>query len=121
MRSTTTDIATVIRDFLPARMTGDSVRKFARLWMSGEELQAVPHILLESLRGRRARRLGLRYHLQSEPAAHDFACTAAKDVAMPGTELSVMWGGFSDEPVMKIRARVHKLPFIKQHRTDDLT
>jgi vanillate/3-O-methylgallate O-demethylase len=44
-----------------------------------------------------------------------------KDIAVPGTELSVMWGGFSDEPVMKIRARVHKLPFIKQHRTDDLT
>jgi hypothetical protein len=41
MRSTTTGIATVIRDFLPARMTGDSVRKFARLWMSGEELQAL--------------------------------------------------------------------------------
>jgi hypothetical protein len=37
MRSTTT----VIRDFLPARMTGDNVRKFARLWMSGEELQAL--------------------------------------------------------------------------------
>jgi glycine cleavage system aminomethyltransferase T len=44
-----------------------------------------------------------------------------KDLAVPGTELSVMWGGFSDEPVMKVRARVHKLPFISQHRTDDLT
>ena len=40
---TETGIATVIRDFLPARMKGASIRKFAKLWASRG-------------RGRRARR-----------------------------------------------------------------
>jgi hypothetical protein len=44
-----------------------------------------------------------------------------KDLAVPGTELHVLWGGFSDEPSVKIRATVHALPFIKQHRRDELT
>ena len=38
----------------------------------------------------------------------------------PGTEVSVVWGNFSDEPTMKIWAKVHQLPFIKQHRRDNL-
>ena len=44
-----------------------------------------------------------------------------KDLAVPGTDLSVVWGGFTDEPQQIIRTRVHDLPFIKQHRKDDLT
>jgi len=44
-----------------------------------------------------------------------------KDLAAPGTELSVVWGGFTDEPQQIIRANVHALPFIRQHRKDDLT
>ena len=44
-----------------------------------------------------------------------------RDLAEPGTELSVVWGGFTDEPRQIIRARVHDLPFIRQHRKDDLT
>ena len=37
-----------------------------------------------------------------------------------GTEVTVLWGGFSDEPVMGIRATVVALPFIQQHRTQNL-
>jgi glycine cleavage system aminomethyltransferase T len=37
-----------------------------------------------------------------------------------GTEVSVIWGNFADEPTMNIRARVHELPFIKQRRREDL-
>ena len=44
-----------------------------------------------------------------------------RELSSPGTEFSVLWGGFSDEPTMKIRARVHALPFVKQYRKDDLT
>jgi glycine cleavage system aminomethyltransferase T len=43
-----------------------------------------------------------------------------KDLAVPDTDLSVVWGGFSDEPVQLIRARVQGLPFIRQHRRDEL-
>ena len=35
---------------------------------------------------------------------------------VPGTEVSVQWGGFSDEPLCPIRARVVELPFIKRER-----
>jgi len=38
----------------------------------------------------------------------------------PGTDVSVIWGNFADEPTMKIRAKVHELPFIKRRRRDDL-
>ena len=44
-----------------------------------------------------------------------------KDLIEPGTELAVLWGGFSTEPQCKIRARVVKLPFIKHKRTMDLS
>lgn len=43
-----------------------------------------------------------------------------KDLAVPETELAVVWGGFSDEPTQRIRARVNELPFIRQHRRDSL-
>ena len=38
----------------------------------------------------------------------------------PDTEVEVLWGGFSDEPVMDIRATVVALPFIQQRRTQNL-
>jgi vanillate/3-O-methylgallate O-demethylase len=39
----------------------------------------------------------------------------------PGTKVHVVWGGFSDEPTMRIRATVAPLPFIRQQRTKTLT
>ncbi len=41
-----------------------------------------------------------------------------KELAVPGSEVLVKWGGFSDEPSCQIRAEVVELPFIKQHRKD---
>ena len=198
---TETGIATVIRDFLPARMRRDNVRKFARLWMSEEELDVfgldlmdhfcspaelgwaytinLDHhdfhgrdaLLREAEAGGPARRLvGLMWN--SDDMAELYAALfrdapsppppdlpygqfrmlyskvllgdehvgwasgmtyspnirrmislarIRRELSSPGTELSVLWGGFSDEPTMKIRARVHALPFVKQYRKDDLT
>jgi glycine cleavage system aminomethyltransferase T len=42
----------------------------------------------------------------------------SRALAVPGAEVSVRWGGFSDEPSCQIRAEVIDLPFIKQHRKD---
>ena len=44
-----------------------------------------------------------------------------RDLAEPGTEVSVRWGGFSSEPSAEIRATVTALPFIEQKRRDDLS
>lgn len=44
---TETGIATVVRDFFPARMSLESAPKFARLWMSPEELDAVDYSFAE--------------------------------------------------------------------------
>jgi hypothetical protein len=33
-----------------------------------------------------------------------------------GAEVRVRWGGFSDEPVALIRAKVVPLPFMARHR-----
>jgi vanillate/3-O-methylgallate O-demethylase len=44
-----------------------------------------------------------------------------KDLVEPGTDLTILWGGFSTEPQCKIRAKVVKLPFIKHKRTTDLS
>jgi len=197
---TETGIATVVRDFLPARMHGDDIRKFAGLWMSKEELDGLgdlsdhfcspaelgwaytinldghdfhgrPALRREADRGGPARKLVglmwdsddmaelyaalfrdapsapppdlpagqfrlcyLRVLAGNEPVGWASGMTYSpnlrrmislarvrKDLAEPGTELAVVWGGFSDEPVMKIRARVQALPFIRQHRTEDLT
>ena len=38
----------------------------------------------------------------------------------PGEIVQVRWGGFSDEPVAQIRAKVVALPFIQQERTKKL-
>jgi len=45
----------------------------------------------------------------------------SKDLVEPGTEVIVLWGGFSTEPHCKIRARVIKLPFIEDRRTTNLS
>ena len=39
----------------------------------------------------------------------------------PDTEVEVLWGGFSDEPTFRIRAKVVALPFIGRERTKNLT
>lgn len=197
---TETGIATVIRDFLPARMKGDNIKKFAKLWASDEEVDAIDTDLAEHFcspaelgwaytinldnhdfygrgalvrekeAGGPARKLmGLMWNsddmadlyaalFRDEPSAPPpdlpygqfrmfylkllhgdehvgwasgvtyspnirrmiSLARIRKDLAVPGTELSVVWGGFSDEPIKTIRANVHALPFIKQHRADDL-
>jgi len=38
----------------------------------------------------------------------------------PGDKVQVLWGGFSDEPSCRIRAKVVELPFIRQERTKKL-
>lgn len=42
------------------------------------------------------------------------------DLSKVGTEVTVVWGNFANEPTMNIRARVQELPFIKRKRRDDL-
>ena len=198
---TETGIATVIRDFLPARMKGEAVAKFAKLWASREEVDAIDTDLTEHFcspaelgwahtinldnhdfigraalvreknEGGPARALvGLMWNsddmaalyaalFQDGPSAPppDLPCgqfrmfylkvlrddqhvgwasgvayspnirrmislaRIRKDLTAPGTELSVIWGGFTNEPQQIIRAKVHELPFIRQHRKDDLT
>ena len=44
-----------------------------------------------------------------------------KELSAPGTEVSVSWGNFADELTVKIRAKVHERPFIKQHRQEVLS
>ncbi len=44
-----------------------------------------------------------------------------KGLVESGTEVAVLWGGFSTEPQCRIRARVVKLPFIQHKRTMDLS
>jgi vanillate/3-O-methylgallate O-demethylase len=198
---TETGIATVIRDFLPARMPPYAINKFARNWMAHEELDAIDYdmsvhfcspaelgwahtIKLENhdFFGRDAlareadaggpsnRLMGLEWNsddmaelyaalFRDGPSApppdlpygqfrilflrvfqgNDQVGWASgiayspnvrrmislsrirKDLAKQGTEVSVLWGGFSTEPSVRIRARVVELPFIKQHRTNDLS
>ncbi|MFQ5875078.1 MAG: glycine cleavage T C-terminal barrel domain-containing protein [Dehalococcoidia bacterium] len=196
-----TGIATVIKDYLPARTVGDSLTKFARLFITEEELAALDWDLSEQFcspaelgwehtinldghdfygraalvkeaeAGGPARRLvGLVWdsddvaelfaaQFRDEPAPpppdlpqgqlralylkvlkdgeHVGWATSytyspnirrmisfgrvRKDLVEPGTEVAVLWGGFSTEPQCKIRARVAKLPFIEQKRTMDLS
>ena len=182
---TETGIATVIRDFIPARGTPEQLRRMLRHWMSAEEhaaldwdvsehlcspaelgwahtidltkkefhgreasaqrstarsppggpgmverghgaalrravprragraaarpaVRAVPRFVPEDRRGR----LGLRLRLQPDAAAHDLARPRRPRRSPTGAEVRVRWGGFSDEPVALIRAKVVALPFI---------
>jgi vanillate/3-O-methylgallate O-demethylase len=196
-----TGIATVIKDFLPARIDPDGMYKFASHWMTEEELATIdwdlseqfcspaelgwahtidleghdfhgrPALVKEAEAGGPERRLmGLLWdsedmtelfaaQFRDEPAPPPpdlpwgqfrilymkilkqgelvgWATSPTyspnlrrmislgrlrKDLIEPGTEVAVLWGGFSTEPQREIRAKVKKLPFIKQNRTMDLS
>lgn len=197
---TETGIATVIRDFLPARMPAHLIKKFARHWMSHEEVDAIDYdmsvhfcspselgwkhtinldhdflgrdaLAREADEGGPAHRLmGLVWNsddmarlyaglFRDEPSAPppdlpygQFRILFLKAFdgkeqvgwasgiayspnlrrmislsrlrashARDGAEVEVLWGGFSTEPSVRIRAKVVSLPFIKQRRADDLT
>jgi vanillate/3-O-methylgallate O-demethylase len=184
---TETGIATVIRDFIPARGTPDQLRRMLRHWMSAEEHAALDWDVSEHLcspaelgwghtidprkrefHGRerlvnedpRRRLVGLEW--SSEDMAQLYAAQFADAPAAPppdlpygqfrvsflkileggwasgyaysptlrrmislarvdraiadGAQVRVRWGGFSDEPVTLIRAKVVPLPFIGRNR-----
>lgn len=196
---TETGIATVIRDFLPARATPDALRKMMRHWMSAEELTAATWDVAEHLcspaelgwaytidlgkpdfhgksalqkeaaQGGPTRRLvGLEWssedmaelyaaQFRDAPAApppdlpygqfrvlfltifsgktrvgwasgYAYSPTLRRVISLarlergiaPGAEVEVLWGGFSDEPAVRIRARVRELPFIARSRARNL-
>ena len=197
---TETGIATVIRDFLPARGTPEQLRRMMRHWMAPEELAAIDWDITEQFcapaelgwaytvnlqkaafhgkealqkemdaGGPKRRLMGLEWSSEDmaglyaaqfrdapsapppdlpygqfrvlfmktlrdgqpvgwasgyaySPTLRRMISLARLDRALePGTEVQVIWGGFSDEPVMRIRATVRKLPFIEQERTKKLT
>jgi glycine cleavage system aminomethyltransferase T len=189
---TETGIATVIRDFLPARGTPEQLRRMLRHWMSAEELDAAPWDVSDHLcspaelgwghtvnlgkkdflgrnallkeketGGPRRRLVGLEWNSEDmaqlyaaqfrdapsapppdlpygqfrvlflklkenagwasgyaySPTLRRMLSLARLDRAVAaGAEVSVQWGGFSDEPSCAIRARVVELPFIKRER-----
>lgn len=196
-----TGIATVVRDFLPARMKGgEQIRRFAKHWMSREELDAMTGdlsehfcspaelgwahtinlkdhdflgreaLVKESEAGGPPRKLkGLMWNSDDMASLYgalfqdgnsapppdlpygQFRLSylpvfrgdervgwatgpsyspnlrrmislgrLRRDVVETGTELTVRWGGFSDEPTADIRATASDLPFIRQHRRDEL-
>ena len=184
---TETGIATVIRDFIPARGTPDQLRRMLRHWMSAEEHAAVDWDVSEHLcapaelgwahtidlrkkqfHGRdglvnetpRRRLVGLEWSSEDmaklyaaqfgdAPAApppdlpsgqfrvsflkiveggwasgYTYSPTLRRMISLArvdrgmadGAEVRVRWGGFSDEPVTLIRAKVVPLPFIGRNR-----
>jgi glycine cleavage system aminomethyltransferase T len=196
---TETGIATVIRDFLPARGTPEQLKRMMRHWMSHEEAAAIDWVLAEQLcspaelgwahtvnlekkdfhgrdalareadtGGSRRRLMGLEWssedmadlyaaQFRDSPAApppdlpygqfrvhfmkvladrkelgwasgYAYSPTLRRMISLvrldrriePKTEVEVLWGGFSDEPTCRIRAKVVELPFIRQERTKKL-
>jgi glycine cleavage system aminomethyltransferase T len=192
---TETGIATVIRDFLPARGTPEQLRRMMRYWMSAEELECMDFSVEEHLcspaelgwgytinldkgdfhgraalalerdqGGPRRRLVGLEWSNEDmaalyagqfgdAPAApppdlptgqfrvcflrvleagwasgYAYSPTLRRMISLarldraiePGAQVHVIWGGFSDEPVARIRAKVLPLPFIKRERANDL-
>jgi glycine cleavage system aminomethyltransferase T len=192
---TETGIATVIRDFLPARGTPEQLRRMMRHWMAPEELAAIDWDIGEQLcspaelgwaytinlgkgdfHGRDAlareadaggperRLMGLEWsaddmaalyaaQFRDAPSApppdlpygqfrvlflkvlqggwasgYAYSPTLRRMISLarldralqPGDEVQVLWGGFSDEPTCRIRAKVVELPFIRQERTKKL-
>jgi glycine cleavage system aminomethyltransferase T len=196
---TETGIATVIRDFLPARGTPEQLKRMMRHWMAPEEHAAIDWVLAEQLcspaelgwahtvnleksafhgrdalareadaGGPRRRLVGLEWssedmadlyaaQFRDSPAApppdlpygqfrvlflkvlgdrkelgwasgYAYSPTLRRMISLarldrriePGTEVEVLWGGFSDEPTCRIRAKVVELPFIRQERTKNL-
>ena len=187
-----TGIATVIRDFLPARGTPEQLKRMMRFWMSQEELAALRWDIAEQFCspselgwahtvdlkkkeffGKAAlendvpkrRLMGLEWssddmaelyaaQFRDAPSApppdlpygqfrvcflkieeggwssnHVYSPTLRRMISLarvdrdiaPGSKVHVEWGGFSDEPTMRIRATVVPLPFIRQQRTKSLT
>lgn len=188
---TETGIATVIRDFIPARGTPEQLRRMLRHWMSAEEHAAVDWDVSEHLcspaelgwahtidlgkkhfHGRerlgndtpRRRLVGLEWssddvaklyaaQFGDAPAApppdlpygqfrvsfleiveggwasgYAYSPTLRRMISLArvdrgiadGAQVRVRWGGFSDEPVVLIRAKVVPLPFIGRRREQDL-
>jgi glycine cleavage system aminomethyltransferase T len=192
---TETGIATVIRDFLPARGTPEQLRRMLRHWMAPEELAAIDWDIGEQLcspaelgwaytinlgkgdfhgrdalareadaGGPKRRLMGLEWSSEDmaalyaaqfrdapsapppdlpygqfrvlflkvlqggwasgyaySPTLRRMLSLARLDRALqPGDKVQVLWGGFSDEPVARIEAKVVALPFIKQERTKNL-
>jgi vanillate/3-O-methylgallate O-demethylase len=196
---TETGIATVIRDYLPARGTPEQLRRMMRHWMAPEELAAIEWKIEEQFcspaelgwaytinlgkpdfHGRDAlareadaggptrRLMGLEWssddmaelyaaQFRDAPSApppdlpygqfrvlflkvlkdaapvgwasgYAYSPTMRRMISLarldralqPGDKVQVLWGGFSDEPVMPIAATVRALPFIQQQRTKNL-
>src|SRR2546425_209008 len=192
---TETGIATVIRDFLPARGTPEQLRRMMRHWMAPEELAAIDWDIGEQLSspaelgwaytinlgkgdfhgrdalareadagGPKRRLIGLEWSSEDmaelyaaqfrdapsapppdlpygqfrvlflkvveggwasgyaySPTLRRMISLARLDRALqPGDKVQVLWGGFSDEPVARIGAKVVALPFIKQERSKNL-
>ena len=196
---TETGIATVIRDFLPARGSPQQLRRMLRHWMAPEELAAADWDIAEHLcspaelgwsytinlgkgafHGRDAlareadaggpqhRLMGLEWssddmaelyaaQFRDGPAApppdlpygqfrvlflkvldaqeqvgwasgYAYSPTLRRMISLarldralqPGNKVQVVWGGFSDEPLARIRATVVALPFIARSRTKNL-
>ena len=196
---TETGIATVIRDFLPARGSPEQLKRMMGHWMAPEELAAIDWVIAEQLcspaelgwahtinlqknsfhgreaLAREADAGGPRRHLvglvwsnedmrelyavqfRDSPAAPPpdlptgqfrvlflkvladrkelgwasgfaYSPTLRRMISLarldrriePDTEVEVLWGGFSDEPTFRIRAKVVALPFIRQERTKKL-
>jgi len=192
---TETGIATVIRDFLPARGTPEQLRRMMRHWMAPEELAAIDWDIGEQLcspaelgwaytinlgkgdfhgrdalareadaGGPKRRLMGLEWsaddmaalyaaQFRDAPSApppdlpygqfrvlflkvlqggwasgYAYSPTLRRMISLarldralqPGDKVQVLWGGFSDEPTCRIRAKVVELPFIRQERTKKL-
>jgi glycine cleavage system aminomethyltransferase T len=184
---TETGIATVIRDFLPARGTPEQLRRMMRHWMSAEEHTAIDWDVSEHLcspaelgwghtvdldkddffgkaaltrEAPRRRLMGLEWssedmaalyagqfgdgHAAPPPdlptgqfrvfflkvleggwaSGYAYSPTLRRMISLarldrriaPGEEVQVQWGGFSDEPLARIRAKVTDLPFIERQR-----
>jgi glycine cleavage system T protein (aminomethyltransferase) len=192
---TETGIATVIRDFLPARGSPEQLRRMMRHWMSHEELERIDFPIEEHFcspaelawgytinlhkkdffgkaaleqearaGGPRRRLMGLEWssedmaelyaaQYRDAPSApppdlpagqfrvlflkvleggwasgYAYSPTLRRMISLarldrgiaPGSEVRVVWGGFSDEPRSTIRAKVVELPFIARQREKPL-
>jgi vanillate/3-O-methylgallate O-demethylase len=193
---TETGIATVIRDFLPARGSPEPLLRMMRHWMSHEELECIDYPIEEHFcspaelgwgytinlhkkdffgraalereaqaGGSKRRLMGLEWSSEDmaelhaaqyrdapsapppdlpagqfrvlflrvleggwasgyaySPTLRRMISLARLDRAIsPGTQVRVVWGGFSDEPRSTIRARVVELPFIARQREKPLS
>jgi len=196
---TETGIATVIRDFLPARGSPEQLKRMMSHWMAADEFESIDWVIAEQLcspaelgwahtvsldkkafhgrdalareadaGGPRRRLMGLVWsnedmtqlyasQFRDSPGApppdlptgqfrvlflkvladrkelgwasgYAYSPTLRRMISLArldrrieaDTEVEVVWGGFSDEPTARIRAKVVELPFIRQQRTKQL-